>query len=154
MKTVIAAVDFSSVTPRVVEAAIKLARLAKARVMLLHVVSTPAAIRDVLPAIEDVGMRTRSANHAAEKNLLQVKRAFRRRFSQLEIRHPTGDPAAQIIAEAEALRAIYVVLGSHGRSAIRAALLGSVASNVVKSAPCPVVIIPTMTRAAATRVAA
>ena len=147
MKTVIASVDFSAVTPRVVDAAIKLARLVKGRLVLLHVVPTPSAIRNVLPAIEDVKMRTNSAGHEAEKALLGLKRSFRRKYPKLETLHTTGNPATRIVEQARASRAAYIVLGSHGHSAVRDALLGSVAVVVVKMAPCPVVIIPSMDRA-------
>jgi hypothetical protein len=78
MKTVIASVDFSTVTPRVIDASIKLARLVKGRLILLHVVPAPSAIRNVLPAIEDVKMRTTSAGNEAEKKLLELTRSFRR----------------------------------------------------------------------------
>jgi hypothetical protein len=42
----------------------------------------------------------------------------------------------------ELLARLLVVIGSHGRSGIRAALLGSVSSTVAARAPCPCVIVP------------
>ena len=39
------------------------------------------------------------------------------------------------------LVAALVVVGSRGRGAIRRALMGSVSSHVVHSAPCPVVVV-------------
>ena len=142
MKSIIAPVDFSTVTPRVVDAAIKLARMAKARVVLLHVVPEPAFIRNLLPAVEDVKMRKASAGRQAEKKLVELKRTFRRKYPGLEIIHRSGPAAPGIVEEARASRASYIVMGSHGRSAVRDVLVGSVAAAVIKTAPCPVLVIP------------
>lgn len=142
MKSILAPVDFSAVTPRVVDAAIKLARTLHARVVLLHVVPQPAAIRNVLPAVEDVRMRTKAVEHDAAKQLLELKRASRRRLRELEVLHLCGPAAKQIVAQARDQKAVYIVLGSHGHSALRDALVGSVAGAVIKTAPCPVLIVP------------
>ena len=148
MKSIVVPVDFSAVTPRVVNAAIKLARMAKARVVLVHVVPAPSAIRNVLPAVEDVRMRTTSTGHEAEKKLLELKRAFRRKYSGIELVHLTGAAARQIVDHARTSGAVYIVIGSHGRSALRDALVGSVASTVIKTAPCPVLVVPALGAAA------
>jgi nucleotide-binding universal stress UspA family protein len=50
-----------------------------------------------------------------------------------------NDAADALVAESES--AELVVVGSHGRSGLRAALLGSVSSHVVNNAACPVVVV-------------
>ena len=57
----------------------------------------------------------------------------------VEQRFVEGDPSDVLVAESEA--AELVVVGSHGRSGIRAALLGSVSRHVVSHAACPVVVV-------------
>lgn len=52
-----------------------------------------------------------------------------------------GEPAGILLDHA--LRAEMLVLGNHGRGAIRGALLGSVALRCVNHAPCPVLLVPT-----------
>jgi nucleotide-binding universal stress UspA family protein len=52
----------------------------------------------------------------------------------------TGDPANALVAETA--RTGLLVMGSHGRDALRRALLGSVSAHVVQSARCPIVICP------------
>lgn len=52
-----------------------------------------------------------------------------------------GEPAGVLLGHA--LRAELLVLGNHGRGAIRGALLGSVALRCVNHAPCPVLLVPT-----------
>jgi nucleotide-binding universal stress UspA family protein len=55
------------------------------------------------------------------------------------VRHESGT-AAVIAREAERLRADVVVLGTHGRTGLKKALLGSVAQDVMKHARRPVVL--------------
>lgn len=52
-----------------------------------------------------------------------------------------GDPRPAILAEIRARRADLVVVGSHGRSVIGGALVGSVAEAVVRHAPCDVLVV-------------
>src|SRR4051812_32015198 len=142
MKTVIASVDFSPVTNRIVDAAIKLARSLKGRVVLLHVVAPPAAIRDVLPAIEDVALHAMSSRNEADRKLGELKHSVQRRFPGIDLVRLSGSPVTCIVEEARRRTADYVVIGSHGHSAVYDALIGSVAMGVMKKAPCPVVVVP------------
>ncbi len=49
-----------------------------------------------------------------------------------------GLPAEQILRAAKRLRCDLIVLATHGRTGLRHVLMGSVAENVVRRAPCPV----------------
>jgi nucleotide-binding universal stress UspA family protein len=53
-----------------------------------------------------------------------------------------GRPDSEIVARAAATHADLIVMGTHGRSGLAHALLGSVAERVVQHAPCPVLIVP------------
>lgn len=53
-----------------------------------------------------------------------------------------GDPAESIIAAAEAEGADIIVVGSHRRSPMGRAILGSVSDHVVREAVCPVLVVP------------
>lgn len=50
----------------------------------------------------------------------------------------TGTPAEEIVREATEGNYDLIVLGTHGRRGMSHALLGSVAEQVVRRAPCPV----------------
>jgi monovalent cation/proton antiporter MnhG/PhaG subunit len=53
-----------------------------------------------------------------------------------------GNESAALLGLARDLDATFVVVGSRGRGAVRAALLGSFSLSVLAAAPCPVVVVP------------
>lgn len=70
-------------------------------------------------------------------------------FLQAEVPHAdispcvrSGDPAYQIVHEAQTWQADVVVMGTHGRRGARRVFLGSVAETVLRSAPCAALVIP------------
>jgi nucleotide-binding universal stress UspA family protein len=52
-----------------------------------------------------------------------------------------GDPAESIVDAARSEGADVIVVGSHGRGALGRALIGSVSDQVVRHAPCPVLVV-------------
>jgi nucleotide-binding universal stress UspA family protein len=52
-----------------------------------------------------------------------------------------GDPADSIVEAATSEGADIIVVGSHGRAALGRALIGSVSDQVVRHAPCPVMVV-------------
>jgi len=52
-----------------------------------------------------------------------------------------GEPARAIVDLAVELGATALVLGTHGRGALKRAVLGSVSDHVVRNAPCPVLVV-------------
>jgi nucleotide-binding universal stress UspA family protein len=57
-------------------------------------------------------------------------------------RVPLGDPAEQLVAVAASTGAEMVIVGSRGRSRVRAALRGSVSRALVALCECPVLVVP------------
>jgi nucleotide-binding universal stress UspA family protein len=53
----------------------------------------------------------------------------------------TGSAAERIVSLAESVEADLIVIGTHGRSGLKRVLLGSVAEEVVRRAPCGVFVI-------------
>jgi len=52
-----------------------------------------------------------------------------------------GVPFAEIIKKAREYKVDLIVLGTHGRTGLSHAIMGSVAEKVVRKAPCPVLTI-------------
>lgn len=53
----------------------------------------------------------------------------------------SGDPVSEIVKEIEAEGMNMVVMGTHGRRSLEERIFGSVAENVVKKSPVPVLVI-------------
>jgi nucleotide-binding universal stress UspA family protein len=143
MKTILAPVDLSAATSRVGAAACELARLMGGRVVLLHVVATPPVIMNDYYAFDTGHMAQAMA--AVEKSSTLKLRALARRLSKrcpIQTIQLTGQPVGVILAKARALRAAYVVLGTHGHGAMFDLLVGSTAHGVLRKARCPVLVVP------------
>jgi nucleotide-binding universal stress UspA family protein len=61
--------------------------------------------------------------------------------AKVDTRIEVGDVAGTICRVAADLHADVIVVGSHGRGAIERILLGSVSEQVVRHAPCPVLVV-------------
>jgi nucleotide-binding universal stress UspA family protein len=56
----------------------------------------------------------------------------------VEYRMADGEPGKEILHAAEECGCNLIVMGTHGRTGLRRLLMGSVAEEVMRSAPCPV----------------
>jgi nucleotide-binding universal stress UspA family protein len=59
-----------------------------------------------------------------------------------------GTPAEEIVRYADFCDVDLIIMGTHGRTGIAHALMGSVAEQVVRVAPCPVLLVRAPKRAA------
>jgi nucleotide-binding universal stress UspA family protein len=143
MKTVLAPIDFSPVTDRVVTKAIDLARAMDARLVLLHVIGPYSLLGRQLARSTVTGAElTAEAEKRAARRLGTLQRKLRDEGVTAHAVHVSGDPAECILEQAERLSANFIVLGSHGRTALRTLLVGSTAAGVLRGAQCSVVIVP------------
>ena len=77
---------------------------------------------------------------AVERELEKARQAFAGAGREVNSVVKVGRPASTIVDDAREIEADLVVLGSRGHGAVVAAVLGSVAAEVVDHAPCPVLI--------------
>ena len=63
----------------------------------------------------------------------------------VELRAVTGSPFERILETAVRARVALIVLGTHGRTGLLHAMMGSVAERVVRLAPCPVLTVKAAT---------
>lgn len=73
--------------------------------------------------------------------LAGIKERFARHDIEVECEAPLGRPAESITDVARTYGADLIAMTTHGRSGLRRALLGSVADEVVRTAPCPVLLV-------------
>jgi nucleotide-binding universal stress UspA family protein len=101
--------------------------------------NAPELAREAARAPEDM---RRGADEVAEQGMREAERAGFSATSQTVIARGTTGVAEAILDTATRITASLIVLGSHGHSAIRGALLGSVSTAVLRRSTVPVLIVP------------
>jgi nucleotide-binding universal stress UspA family protein len=141
-RNIVAAIDFSETSGEVVRTALGLVR-DDGHVCLLHavphVIQTPWAMDASGGDVDDL---QRQWVAEAETKLITFAATLRLDPRQVSVEVGVGPAAFEIVRRAAERGADLLVVGSHGRSAIRRFLLGSVAERVLREAGCPVMIVP------------
>jgi nucleotide-binding universal stress UspA family protein len=135
---IVAPTDFSTCAEEAWAMAQRLASAFGAEVVLVHVlVETPRFSEGVAAPrrVREVYASARTwAQHELDGWVSKARAAGIEARAALRI----GTPYREIVETAIDERADLVVMGTHGRSGINRALLGSVADRVIRLAPCPV----------------
>jgi nucleotide-binding universal stress UspA family protein len=85
---------------------------------------------------------TAEVERVARAQLQTMQRQLMKKGISVETVCTTGSPIRRIVEQAENQAARYIVMGSHGRTALRQLVVGGTASGVLKKAACPVVVVP------------
>ena len=140
-KRLLVPVDFSPVSLEALASARELARTTGASLHLFHSVDDVAwryvgypldALAQVQTAVTD------SANEQLRELAIQEQREGLPVESTLVV---STRPASAIVAFAREHAIDLIVMGTHGRGAMLRMMLGSVAEHVVRTAPCPVMVV-------------
>jgi nucleotide-binding universal stress UspA family protein len=142
---ILVATDFSSVSDAALVSASGMAKHYGARLGVSHVAPGVGAIHPAFPSlakreIVELGEIERRASEAVLSHTKQVLGLGEKDLDVL-VAATTGRNEAETISEqARDYKADLVVVGSHGRTGLSRAWLGSVAEKVVRSAPCDVLV--------------
>lgn len=142
MKTILAPIDFSGVTDAVVAAAAELARAFDGTVVLFTVVQPPVMVTEYAPLLADAAEVVAQGEKNADRELGRIESRLKADFVKAESIHVVGAPIQAIIEQAGISRPDYIVMGSHGHTALYDLLVGSTTHGVLMRAKCPVVIVP------------
>jgi len=134
---VLAATDFSECSSIALDAAIELARRYDAALTLVHVFTLPVyPYMDLVPMAIDIETPARDA---AREELDKALATTRKQLPSADaVLRQAGAVWEQILATAREVGADLIVLGTHGRTGISHALIGSVAERVVRHSQIPV----------------
>ena len=142
MNNVLAAVDFSPVSERVVAFAAKLAKVSRAKLYLVHIASPEPEFvgYDVGPKTERDAVAERfRQEHRDLQEMAERVREHGVDATALLVQGPTVE---KLLEESERLESAHMVVGTHGRGAMGRILLGSVSEGIVREARTPVTVIP------------
>jgi nucleotide-binding universal stress UspA family protein len=142
-KRILCAVDFSPTSLHALSYALDLAQEADARISLLHVIEIPPELGE-FPLAKDVNINGIRA--ASEAEYLQRLRALippeARTYCTVATQVSEGRAHREILRAAAEEKADLVVMGVHGRGAVELLLFGSNTNAVLRSAACPVLVVP------------
>jgi nucleotide-binding universal stress UspA family protein len=130
--------DFSDFSARALERTVGLAGFFEAVVTALHVFPFAMPAGPGLPYFPLPAEATRTRREEVQKELQAFVEPFLGRGVGIDTKLREGDPAREIEAEAKALPADLLVMGTHGRSGFEHLLLGSVTEKVLRRVACPV----------------
>jgi nucleotide-binding universal stress UspA family protein len=136
VQTILHPTDFSEQSDNAFRLATSLARDYGARLVVVHVGRSPV----VMPLTGVVPPDPEAYRKELAANLRQYQAPGIRVEPRLLL---DGDPAGGILQIARECQCDLIVMGTHGRTGLGHLLMGSVAEQVVRKAPCPVLTIKT-----------
>jgi nucleotide-binding universal stress UspA family protein len=132
IRTIIHPTDFSDRSNYAFRLACSLARDHGSKLLVVHVLPPPAvAYGEVITGLSDA-MYREQAKQQLEKLMPTDPKVT------IEHQLLDGDPAAEVIELARQTHADLIVMGTHGRGGLGRLLMGSVAEQIVRKAPCAV----------------
>ncbi len=147
MRKILVPIDLSPAATRVLEQAQEFAAKFSAAIDLLYVYNPPAVLAPEalltgvgsteLPFLEWLGNSAREQLAKFESQARSGGIAIANSYCEL------GDPALAIVERAGSGGYDLLVMGTHGRTGLAHALMGSVAEKVVRRAPCAVLTVRT-----------
>jgi universal stress protein A len=137
-RRILTAVDFSPCSQVAFDMAVALARTTGAVLDVLHVFQPPKTIPPELVVHHGPGDQslTTLVRERAREELDALLANSGQRIGDAILED--GDPAERIIARASTSDCDLVVVGTHGRTGLAHAMIGSIAEKVVRLCPKPV----------------
>jgi universal stress protein E len=143
-RRILVAIDFSSQSRVALAAAVRLAKGGHGSVELVHVLPFARGVRNAALALASLARdggraRRRALDHGREA-LDRWRRRTVQRGVPAEKHLLLGRPAEGILAAVRFVEPDVIVMGTRGIGGARGLLLGSVASEIVRTAPLPVIV--------------
>lgn len=161
MNKILVPIDFSDVTEAVVAAATEFAKVYQAEILLLHIATDDSSTVESFTVGPGMGATggggaftymgptflplEKEASTGDEEEMPQLRR-WARKVMQEDLKvqaiHGVGQPHRAILEHIEHDRVDLVVMGSHGHGSLHNLLVGSVAEQVLRKSPVPVLLVP------------
>jgi nucleotide-binding universal stress UspA family protein len=138
--------DGSETSQKAARYAIDLAKQLKCSIIVLSVIDNRSLMAQTISARENarhiIEPIENYLKEAAEEYASEIKEICDENGVQSKILVTSGHPAEEITKEAESSNADLIVIGSHGRSALKATFLGSVTYSIIhKETKVPVLVV-------------
>jgi nucleotide-binding universal stress UspA family protein len=139
--SIVAGVDLSPSSDQALERAAAIAQLRGAKLVIVHALADDAPIANVgNEMLEKLGEVSAAVRAEAARQLADRLERLSARGIDAELASPVGPPGEVIAQVAKERGSELIVIGTHGLTGISRFLLGSVASAVLRHAPCDVLV--------------
>jgi nucleotide-binding universal stress UspA family protein len=135
LERILVPTDFSDYSRPAITYACELAKRFSAELQVLHVVPPPLIAGPYIGAVSDAVLQPEVA---AKRELEELEDPGFQQVARVERVIRMGTPFVEIVRYAKENDIDLIVMGTHGRTGVVHALIGSVAEKVVRKAPCPV----------------
>jgi nucleotide-binding universal stress UspA family protein len=156
MKCILVPIDFSDVTPPVIDLVRQLAKAVSAEIHLVHVKELTAAptrgtlgyglagMPELAPmaGVPVPGFEPMPEDEGQTSKLAKWQEEIARDGIKVSLHEPTGTVAEEILNQADELNADIIVMGTHGHGAMYNFLVGSATKGVLKHSSRPVLLVP------------
>jgi nucleotide-binding universal stress UspA family protein len=134
IRTILHPTDFSNNAAYALQLACSLARDHGARLIVLHAHRPPVTVLGGTAAISPLPIEEEIEDLEAQLQELKIP------ISGITVDRKLlqGEPVTSIVEFAQRVPCDLIIMGTHGRRGLRHLLMGSVAEQVVRKAPCPV----------------
>jgi len=142
IKTIVVPVDFSSCSREGLRYAIALANEFGAKIILLHATYLGYIYSSEGTALYDIpGLQT-AARKNAERKMRELVRSVNFGAVKFETAFTDGSPVIDICTFAKDHDVDLIITSTHGFTGFKHVLIGSIAEQVVRHAPCSVLVVP------------
>ena len=160
MKCILAPIDFSDVTPLVIDLARQLAKAFDAEIHLVHVKelragAAPGTLGYGLAGMPELAPmsgvpvpgfepmpETILEDEGQKSKLAKWQEQIAQDGTKVSLHEPTGTVAEEILNQADELNADLIVMGTHGHGTMYNLLVGSTTEGVLKRTTRPVFLVP------------
>ncbi len=140
LRHVLVPTDFSDIADRALAYVERLVPKGVGRVTLLHAIEVPGG-ETYPPGFEEMALAQAEELLAPLKERLQAAGA-----AAVDLVYAEGHPLKLILETLRQTDISLIVMGTQGKGFLKEVFLGSVAHNVTRLAPCPVLLIPPVSR--------
>ena len=141
LTTIIAGVDLSVPSEQALERAAALAQHNGATLVMVNAQADDAPIENVdNEVLKQLGEVSAAVRAEEAKRLTEKHAQLAARGISVELLHRNGPPGEAISDVAKERNAELIVIGTHGHTGIQRFMLGSVATAVLRHAPCDVLV--------------
>jgi nucleotide-binding universal stress UspA family protein len=138
IKKILFPYDLSENAPKILPYVLSVSEAYNSTIYLLHVVHDLQKWGKVYIPHPSMGVLQKEALEGAEKAMDRVCEEQLQSCPNFQRRVVSGDPATEILKTIESEHIDLVIMGTHGRKGLEHIVIGSVAENVVRKSPVPV----------------